>query len=120
MVNKTIMAQTIRRLMDSKKMTTADLSRALGVSYTTVNDWVHGETYPRDAKLKILADLFMVDPDYLRIGKIRYHNQTTYYVSKHLDGIPQIEPYVRLLDAYQDADPKTRRAVNALLDLPEF
>lgn len=119
-IRNAMLAQNLKRLMKSKKVTVADLSRALGISYTTINDWVHGITYPRDEKLDQLAAYFAIDPNALRIGKIRKVSGVDWArVYSDIEDEPQIEPFVRLIDAYQNADPKTRRAVNALLDLPE-
>jgi hypothetical protein len=39
------------------------------------------------------------------------------HVSKYLEGIPQIEPLIRVMDAYEDADMNTRHAVESLLGL---
>ena len=114
---KLIMAQNIRRLMDEKHMSVADLSRAINVPYTTINDWLHGITYPRNDKIDILASYFNVDANSLRAGKIRYWQPDKLYVSRHLEGIPQIEPLIRVMDAYEDADPTTRYAVEELLGL---
>lgn len=114
---KLIMAQNIRRLMQEKHMSVADLSRAINVPYTTINDWLHGVTYPRNDKIDRLAVFFNVDASDLRAGKIRYKKEGKLYVSRHLDGIPQIEPLIRVMDAYEDADPTTRLAVEEILGL---
>lgn len=59
--NKRVMAANITRFMKSQKLKTSDLARALNVPYTTVNDWVKGNTYPRIDKVEMLARLFGVE-----------------------------------------------------------
>ena len=59
--NRQVMAENIRYFMDGYGMSTADLSRALGISYTTVSDWVKGKTYPRIDKIEAIANLFKID-----------------------------------------------------------
>lgn len=114
---KALMAQNICRLMESKRMNAADLSRALGIPYTTINDWIHGVTYPRNDKIDMIAVYFNVDANALRAGKIRHNTPGKVHVSKYLEGIPQIEPLIRVMDAYEDADMNTRHAVESLLGL---
>ena len=114
---KLLMAQNIRRLMESKRMNVADLSRALEVPYTTVNDWLHGVTYPRNDKIDKIAAYFNVDASSLRAGKIRYQTSGKVYVSRYLEGIPQIDHLIRVMDAYEDADMNTRHAVESLLGI---
>ena len=115
---KALLSQNLLRLMSSRGMTVADLSRALGISYTTISDWLKGKTYPRDEKLQMIADYFNVDCDCLRTGRIRKIRGNHEYVSKYLEDVPQVNQFIMLLDAYQDADEPTRRAVDALLQLP--
>lgn len=114
---KLIMAQNIRRLMQEKHMTVADLSRAINVPYTTINDWLHGVTYPRNDKIDRLAVFFNVDANDLRAGIVRYRKEGKLYVSRYLDGIPQIGSLIRVMDAYEDADPTTQHAVEEILGL---
>lgn len=116
-IRKALFAQTLSRLMDSRKMTVADLSRALGLPYTTVTDWVHGVGMPRDDKLDLLANYFNVDADALRTGKIRKQGIRLSDIAQHLEGVPQADRYIQLLDAYDRADEKTKKAVNALLEI---
>lgn len=116
-IRKALFAQTLLKLMDSKKMSVADLSRALGLPYTTVTDWVHGVGMPRDDKLDLVADYFSVDADALRTGKIRKQGERLSDIAQYLEGVPQAEHYIQLLDAYDKADEKTRKAVNALLEI---
>lgn len=45
--NKQIMARNIQKYMDLHNITRTDLCEALGVKYTTLTDWIKGNTYPR-------------------------------------------------------------------------
>lgn len=55
---KAIFAKNLNYYMDRKGINTADLSRALSYSFTTVSDWVHGRKYPRMDKVQAIADYF--------------------------------------------------------------
>lgn len=59
--NHRIMAENIRRYMARYGMTTADLSRKMGLAYTTVSGWVNGTSYPRIDKIEMLAGLFGIE-----------------------------------------------------------
>ena len=117
---KMMMAQNLNRLMKAKNITTADLERATGIPYTTINEWVKAKSFPKDERLEKISAYFNVDTNELRNGRIRAAKTSlkpVHYVSVYLDGVPQTEPFRRLLDAYQDADEKTRKAVRVLLDI---
>lgn len=55
-----IFAANLQALMEQRGLRIADLAAALGLSYTTVADWVHGRKYPRMDKVQALADYFGV------------------------------------------------------------
>lgn len=104
-IKRTLMAQTLERLMKANHMTVADLSRTLGVSYTTINDWVHGVTFPRDDKIEMIAKRFNLEEDALRLGKYKPI------------GEPDKNSYANLIVAYEQADERIRKAVDALLGI---
>lgn len=56
--NKKIMAKNIRRLMALRRINRITFSNDIGVSYTTVTDWIKGKTYPRIDKIEIMANYF--------------------------------------------------------------
>ena len=56
--NKQIMAQNIKRFMDSKGVTNQQLCDALDFKYTTFMDWIKGVTYPRIGKIEAMANYF--------------------------------------------------------------
>ena len=56
--NKQIMAQNIQRYMDQRGITRQQLCDALDIKYTTLRDWVKGNTYPRIGKVEAMANYF--------------------------------------------------------------
>lgn len=58
--NKEIMAKNINKYMRKFDVDRKKLSSDLGISYTTVTDWIKGKTYPRIDKIEMLANYFGV------------------------------------------------------------
>lgn len=56
--NKEIMSRNIQYYMDANRKTRRDLCEALGVKYTTLTDWINGNTYPRIDKIELMANYF--------------------------------------------------------------
>lgn len=58
--NKEIMAKNISKYMEKSDVDRNKLSADLGISYTTITDWIKGKTYPRIDKIELLANYFGV------------------------------------------------------------
>lgn len=58
MDNKNIFSKNLKKYMDSQGKSRTDISKALGISYYTVSDWVKGKKYPRMDKVELLANYF--------------------------------------------------------------
>jgi len=58
MTNKNVFATNLKRYMALNGTSRKDLSKALGISYYTVTDWVNGKKYPRMDKVEMLANYF--------------------------------------------------------------
>lgn len=56
--NKEIMAKNISKYMEKAGIDRNKLSTDLGISYTTITDWIKGKTYPRIDKIELLANYF--------------------------------------------------------------
>lgn len=56
--NKEIMAKNISKYMEKAGVDRNKLSTDLGISYTTITDWIKGKTYPRIDKIELLANYF--------------------------------------------------------------
>lgn len=59
--NKQVMARNIQRLMEQNGKTRMDLCNDLGLKYTTVTDWLKGNTYPRIDAIEKMARYFGVN-----------------------------------------------------------
>ena len=58
--NREIMAQNIQYYMDLNNKERRDVCRDLGIRYTTLTDWIKGNTYPRIDKIELLAHYFNI------------------------------------------------------------
>ena len=63
--NKQIFAENLRYYLAREGKTQNSLVRDLGLTASTVSDWVNGKKYPRVDKMQRIADYFGVSVDYL-------------------------------------------------------
>lgn len=63
------MYEIFQKLLDEKGIKAYDISKATGISSSTLTDWKMGRTTPKQDKLKLIADYFGVSLDYLLTGK---------------------------------------------------
>lgn len=59
--NKEIMAQNIQYYMDLYGKSRNDMCEALGIKYTTLTDWIKGNTYPRIDSIEMMANYFGIE-----------------------------------------------------------
>ena len=65
---KILVAQRIKDLMKSEKLTQMQLAHALEVGQSSISDWLNAKSEPSVENLWTLADFFDVSVDYL-IGR---------------------------------------------------
>ena len=58
--NKEIMARNIKKYMDRKGVSSAEVCRTLGFKTNTFSNWVTAKIYPRIDKIEMLAQYFGV------------------------------------------------------------
>ena len=61
--------ERLKQKMEEKGVTPAAFARAASVSPVAAGKWVHGESEPKAAKLKLIADFLGVTDDWLLTGK---------------------------------------------------
>ncbi|WP_251455002.1 helix-turn-helix domain-containing protein [Veillonella intestinalis] len=75
--NKEIFSKNLKFYMNLYNKTRNEISKALGVSYTTFASWENGTNYPRIDKIEMLANYFKVSKADLIENK--YKKQSGYY-----------------------------------------
>lgn len=58
-------AQKLQKLMDSKKISCYGLAKNLGVSRSSLSNWIYGKTKPHPNYIKQIADYFSVTEECL-------------------------------------------------------
>lgn len=121
--SRKIMANNINKFLKLAGKTKADLSRDLGVPYSTVRDWCTGASYPRIDALDALVKYFnisrpmLTEVDHERFRLIKQQN-----LLKRLSDIEtlsgsDLEEILAVVNAYTKADPKTKALVKMALEV---
>ncbi|WP_271436820.1 helix-turn-helix domain-containing protein [Staphylococcus hominis] len=76
-----ILSENLEQLMKEKNVTQMELSEAIGVSQSTISNWLKEIKYPRISKVQELADYFNVPKS--RITEDKSVEQDT--IAAHLD-----------------------------------
>ena len=78
------MYEIYQKLLDSRNLKNADISRATGISNMTLSDWKRGKSTPKQDKLQKIADYFGVSIEYLMTGKEPTIDSSTqgYYIDE--------------------------------------
>lgn len=56
--SKEVFAKNLKRYIEEKGILQKELADIIGVSSTSVNDWVNGKKFPRIDKIEMLAEYF--------------------------------------------------------------
>ena len=86
--NKKIMANNIRRHLDSLGLNVKDFAALMNFKYTTVLDWVNAKTYPRIDKIELMANYFKVDKSDL----VERYTPSTSLLQQINDTVVQLTP----------------------------
>ncbi|MGM0217694.1 helix-turn-helix domain-containing protein [Enterococcus sp. AZ126] len=71
------MAKNIVKYMELNGVDRNKLSADLGISYTTITDWVKGKTYPRIDKIEMMANYFGINKSDL-VEEKKYTDENTH------------------------------------------
>ena len=110
---KDTFAENLQYQMKKKGTTAMDISKVMGVAYSTANDWVNGKKYPRPDKIKKLAEYFNISTVALT-GEL-YENSDDDDIMQLRDAL-RVRPELKVLfDLSQKADARDIEAAIQML-----
>lgn len=103
--NKEVMAKNIKRYMEEKGVSAADICRALDFKPNTFSDWIHAKTYPRIDYIQKMADYFGISIAFL---------------VEEIVPVSHFTPdEVEMILSYRSADQATQSVIKRLLKYEE-
>ena len=80
--NKEVFSKNLVKYMKIYDKTQTDVAKLLGISISSVNDWINERTYPRMDKVQLLAEHFGVNISDLLEEKGEENGEETIAISK--------------------------------------
>ncbi|WP_278566309.1 helix-turn-helix domain-containing protein [Anaerostipes caccae] len=107
------MYEIFSKLLQEFSTTPYKVSKATGVSQSTLSDWKRGISTPKQDKLQKIADHFHVSLEYLMTGKEKEGGET-YYINEETREIAQDifenKDLRMLFDVAKDSTPERLKA----------
>lgn len=88
--NREVFAKNLQSYMDKFGISRRELSDKMDVGYTTLTDWIKGNTYPRIDKIEMLANYFHIQKSDLIESKERKSDIPTNIEMAQIRNIPLI------------------------------
>lgn len=112
------MYEIFSQLLQKFGVTAYKVSKATGISQSSLSDWKLGKVTPKTDNMKKIADYFGVSLEYLMTGKEKEGGET-YYLNEDTTKIAQDifeNKELRLLfDTARNAEPEDLKAVHNML-----
>lgn len=112
-----LFADFLNYALEQEDITKYKLAKRLGISQTTVANWLDGTTEPRQKKRKEILDLFSVTEFDLEEGfpKVRYKDEQKENPTPDGAGLVVSQDDMKHLAAFHAADEDTKNAIRLLL-----
>lgn len=112
------MYEIFSQLLQKFGVTAYKVSKATGISQSSLSDWKLGKVTPKTDNMKKIADYFGVSLEYLMTGEEKEGGET-YYLNEETTKIAQDifeNKELRLLfDTARNAEPEDLKAVHSML-----
>jgi len=113
-----IMYEIFSQLLQKFGVTAYKVSKATGISQSSLSDWKLGKVTPKTENMKKIADYFDVSVEYLMTGEEKEGGETYYLneeTSKMAQDIFENKELRLLFDTARDAEPEDLKAVHTML-----
>ena len=113
-----IMYEIFSQLLQKFGVTAYKVSKATGISQSSLSDWKLGKVTPKTENMKKIADYFGVSVEYLMTGEEKEGGETYYLneeTSKMAQDIFENKELRLLIDTARDAEPEDLKAVHTML-----
>lgn len=113
-----IMYEIFSQLLQKFGVTAYKVSKATGISQSSLSDWKLGKVTPKTENMKKIADYFGVSVEYLMTGEEKEGGETYYLneeTSKMAQDIFENKELRLLFDTARDAEPEDLKAVHTML-----
>lgn len=103
-----ILSENLEQLMKQNNITQIELSEAIGVSQSTISNWIKEIKYPRIGKVEELAEYFNVPKSRITERQdVAKEEQDT--IAAHLDGDDFTEDEIKKIREFADIVRKARK-----------
>lgn len=112
------MYEIFSQLLQKFGVTAYKVSKATGISQSSLSDWKLGKVTPKTENMKKIADYFGVSVEYLMTGEEKEGGETYYLneeTSKMAQDIFENKELRLLFDTARDAEPEDLKAVHTML-----
>ena len=112
--SKEVFAKNLKRYIEERGILQKDLADVVGVSSTSVNDWVNGKKFPRIDKIEMLADYFgILKSDLIEDKRMREEPEEMAILAASIMMDPEL---LDMIQNYQKLSAKNKVAVLQMIE----
>lgn len=112
--SKEVFAKNLKRYIEEKGILQKELADIVGVSSTSVNDWVNGKKFPRIDKIEMLADYFgILKSDLIEDKSMKDQPEEMALLAASIMRDPELLEMIR---KYRKLSDKNQKAVLQMID----
>lgn len=117
--NKKVMGDNIQYYMDREGIGRKEFADAIGVPYSSLTDWINGNTYPRIDKIEKMANYFGISKSDLVEERTEEHYYLSDEARKYVEFLYKNPEYKVLFDASRKVKKEDIQFIKEMIDRME-